>query len=117
MANNVALLKVRNLIITNRNRIRQLIAQDAQARAAYNSQCHWRRLANIRPRADKGGGVQNALWKFQSNSRKFQKIPKKNSEYLIRFTTATTGIVVIVAIWRHNYELRLGKCSHPSLVF
>ena len=77
MANNVALLKVRNLIITDRNRIRQLIAQDAQARAAYNSQCHWRRLANIRPSADKGGGVQNALWKFQSNSRKFRKIPKK----------------------------------------
>ena len=112
MANNVALLKVRNLIITNRNRIRQLIAQDAQARAAYNSQCHWRRLANIRPSADKGGGVQNALWKFQSNSRKF----RKKSEYLIRFTTAT-GIVVIVAIWRHNYKLRLDKCSHPSLVF
>ena len=66
MANNVALLKVRNLIITDRNRIRQLIAQDAQARAAYNSQRHWRRLANIRPGADKGGGVQNALWKLIS---------------------------------------------------
>ena len=59
--NDIALLKIRNIIITNRNRITQLIAQNAKSRAAYNAQCHRRRFVYIGPGADKGSCIENAL--------------------------------------------------------